>query len=51
MKKTLLKVIPAALLLVLLVAVFLTACGKEQIERGTYMNITAEAAKQIMDTD
>ena len=41
------------LLLILLAAVLLTACGqdKENNQGAVYMNITAEEAKQIMDSE
>ena len=40
-------------ILLLMVVLFLTACGqeKEKYWEVTYMNITAEAAKQIMDSE
>ena len=41
------------LILLLLAAVLLTACGqdKENNQGAVYMNITAEEAKQIMDSE
>ena len=41
------------LILLLLAAVLLTACGqdKENDQGAVYVNITAEEAKQIMDTE
>jgi rhodanese-related sulfurtransferase len=41
------------LLLILLAVMLLTACGqdKENNQEAVYMNITAEEAKQIMDTE
>ena len=41
------------LLLILLAVLFLTACGqdKENDQEVVYVNITAEDAKQIMDTE
>ena len=41
------------LILILLAVMLLTACGqdKENDQEAVYMNITAEEAKQIMDTE
>ena len=41
------------LILILLAVMLLTACGntKENNQEAVYMNITAEEAKQIMDTE
>lgn len=41
------------LILILLAVMCLTGCGqaKENKQEATYMNITAEEAKQIMDTE
>ena len=41
------------LILILLAVMFLTACGntEENNQEAVYMNITAEEAKQIMDTE
>ena len=38
------------LIILLLAALMLTACGKETTNQEVYMNITAQEAKEIMDT-
>ena len=39
------------LILILLAVMMLTACGQDNDRETVYMNITAEEAKQIMDTE
>ena len=39
------------LMIILLVAMMLTACGQANDREAVYMNITAEEAKEIMDTE
>ena len=41
------------LIFILLAVMLLTACGqaKENVQEAVYMNITAQEAKQIMDTE
>ena len=38
------------LIFILLAALLLTACAQEKTQEAVYMNITAQEAKQIMDT-
>ena len=38
------------LLVILLLALLLTACAQEKTQEAVYMNITAQEAKEIMDT-
>ena len=38
------------LIILILAAMLLTACGQNHNQEMTYMNITAEEAKEIMDT-
>ena len=37
--------------MVALALLLLTACGQEKVQEAVYMNITAQQAKEIMDTE